>query len=207
VANDERIDWSDAWKLCLGPVIYCWHAGRNANQVQQSLEAAGFTIRSQIIWAKPIFPISRGHYHWQHEPCWYAYREGEKALWVGGRSQTTLWEIGRDENAEGGHGTQKPLECMARPIRNHAGDVYDPFVGSGTTFCAAQLLDRTCYGMEIEPKYVAVALERLSDMGLKPKLIRSGHRVKTPKYIRSQSSLAQGSERQPGRPAEEAANQ
>jgi hypothetical protein len=125
---------------------------RTANQVQQSLEAAEFTIRSQIIWAKPIFPISRGHYHWQHEPCWYAYREGQKAAWIGGRSQTKLWEIGRDQNAEGGHGTQKPLECMARPIRNHAGDVYDPFLGSGTTMCAAQLLERICYGCLASPQ-------------------------------------------------------
>ena len=60
---------------------------------------------------------------------------------------------------------------MARPIRNHAGDVYDPFLGSGTTMCAAQVLDRICYGMEIEPKYVAVVLERLSEMGLKPELL------------------------------------
>jgi DNA modification methylase len=68
---------------------------------------------------------------------------------------------------------------MARPIRNHAGDVYDPFVGSGTTICAAQLLDRICYGMEIEPKYVAVNLERLSDMGLKPKLVSSGENTES----------------------------
>jgi DNA modification methylase len=50
---------------------------------------------------------------------------------------------------------------MARPIRNHAGDVYDPFLGSGTTMVAAEQLGRICYGMEIEPKYVAVTLERI----------------------------------------------
>jgi len=60
---------------------------------------------------------------------------------------------------------------MARPIRNHEGDVYDPFLGSGTTMVAAEQLGRICYAMEIEPKYVAVALERMSAMGLEPRLV------------------------------------
>ncbi len=57
---------------------------------------------------------------------------------------------------------------MAFPIRNHSGDVYEPFVGSGTTMVAAEQLNRICYGMEIEPKYIAVTLERMSKMGLNP---------------------------------------
>ena len=77
---------------------------------------------------------------------------------------------GSDEKKEA-HPTQKPLECMARPIRNHSGNVYDPFLGSGTTMVAADQLDRICYGIEISPAYVAVTLERLSQMGLKPKLV------------------------------------
>ena len=58
------------------------------------------------------------------------------------------------------HSTQKPLECMERPIRNHEGDVYDPFVGSGTTIIAAERQGRACYAMEIEPRYVDVAIAR-----------------------------------------------
>ena len=150
--------------------MYCWHADRHASEVQRSLEAAGFEIRCQIVWAKPRFAISRGHYNWQHEPCWYAVRQGKTAHWIGDHSQTTLWSIALDVNVEGGHSTQKPLECMARPIRNHEGDVYDPFLGSGTTMVAAEQLGRLCYGMEIEPKYIAVALERLAGMGLEPRL-------------------------------------
>jgi len=57
---------------------------------------------------------------------------------------------------------------MARPIRNHKGDVYDPFLGSGTTMVAAETERRVCYGMEIVPGYVAVILERLTGMGLEP---------------------------------------
>lgn len=172
VENDDRVDWSESWALFPGDAVYCWHAGRNASVVQRSIEAAGFEIRSQIIWAKSNFPISRGHYHWRHEPCWYAVRRGGQAHWIGGRTQTTLWEINLDANAVGGHSTQKPLEAMARPIRNHDSEfVYDPFLGSGTTMVACQNLGRKCLALEISPAYVAVDLERMADMGLKPELV------------------------------------
>ena len=61
------------------------------------------------------------------------------------------------------HAAQKPVECMERPIRNHEGDVYDPFVGSGTTIIAAERQDRTCYAMELEPGYVDAAVKRWED--------------------------------------------
>src|SRR4029077_13726900 len=65
VSNDERIDWREAFDLFGGQIAYCWHAGRHASAVQQSLEPSGFTIRCQIVWAKTRFVISRGDYHWQ----------------------------------------------------------------------------------------------------------------------------------------------
>lgn len=172
VANDDRVDWTEAWILSPVDVVYCWHADRHASSVQSSLENAGFVIRSQIIWAKPRFVISRGHYHWQHEPCWYAVRKNASAEWAGDRSQSTLWEIPMlDDTDQKSHGTQKPTECMARPIRNHSGDVYDPFGGSGTTMVACEQLGRQCRMIEIEPKYVAVILERMAALGLKPQLV------------------------------------
>ena len=160
VEQDDRVDWSEAWRLFPGNVIYCWHAGRHASSVQSSLESCNFEIRCQIIWAKSNYPISRGHYHWRHEPCWYAVRKGATAEWIGDRKQTTLWEINLDRNVDGGHSTQKPLECMERPIRNHAGDVYEPFSGSGTTIIACERLKRKCRAVEISPAYVSVAIER-----------------------------------------------
>lgn len=173
VTNDDRCDWSEAWRLFPGNILYVWHGALHATQVAESLTACGFDLRSQIVWAKQRLVISRGHYHWQHEPCWYAVRGGETAKWKGDRSQTTLWQIEHSQS-ETGHSTQKPVECMARPMRNHEPcEVYDPFVGSGTTLCAAQLLGRTCYAMEIEPRYVAVCLERMSAMGLEPRLAES----------------------------------
>ena len=75
---------------------------------------AGFDIRSQIIWAKDRLVLSRGHYHWQHEPCWYAVRKNGTSHWSGDRKQTTLWQIpSRDQDAATVHGTQKPVELHA----------------------------------------------------------------------------------------------
>ena len=170
VRNDDRADWREAWALFPGDVAYVWHGSTHCAVVQQSLEATGFTIRSQIIWAKDSLVISRGHYHWQHEPCWYAVRA--KGRWSGDRSQTTLWRIGH-RNSDTGHSTQKPVECMRRPIENNSvwGDsVYDPFLGSGTTLVAAEEVGRLCHGLEIDPGYVAVALERAAGMDLSPRL-------------------------------------
>ena len=162
VSNDDKADWTEAWKLFKGNVIYCWHAGLHASKVESSLLAAGFNLRCQIIWSKKHFVIGRGHYSTRHEPCWYAVRGNAQASWIGPDNEQTIWEFGLDERAEGGHSTQKPLECMARPIRNHEGDVYEPFCGSGTTMIAAQNLSRKCYALEISESYCAVILERMA---------------------------------------------
>lgn len=161
VLNDDRADWTDAWKHFPGDVAYIWHAGRNAAEVQRSIEEAQFEIRAQIIWAKQQFAIGRGDYHWKHEPCWYAVRKGRAAKFKGDRTQTTLWEIDKPQKSETGHSTQKPLECMARAIRNHSGDIYEPFAGSGTTLVAAENLGRACYAIELHPPYCAVILDRM----------------------------------------------
>lgn len=163
VANDGRADWTDAWKLFPGNVVYIWHGGLHAGVVQQSISASGFKVRSQIVWAKDRLVLSRGDYHWRHEPCWYAVREGKPGKWAGDRSQTTVWDIPAREDSGHGHGTQKPVECMARPMRNNSkpGDaVYDPFLGSGTTMIAAEMERRRCLGIDIDPIYVGVAVMR-----------------------------------------------
>ncbi len=176
VKNDDNASWLDTWQLAPCDVAYVWHAGIYGHIVATDLLAAGFNIRSQIIWNKHQFALSRGHYHWKHEPCWYAVKQNKTGHWIGDRKQTTMWDIAslnpagglKDEEATG-HGTQKPIECMSRPISNHSGNVYDPFGGSGTTMVACEQLGRQCRMIEIEPKYVAVILERMSGMGLEPK--------------------------------------
>jgi DNA modification methylase len=164
VLNDDRADWREAWSLFPGDVAYVWHGALHAATVAESLEACGFNIRSQIIWAKERLVLSRGDYHWQHEPCWYAVRAKGKGHWAGDRKQTTLWQIAnKDQDAETVHGTQKPVECMRRPILNNSSPgqaVYEPFMGSGTTLIAAETTGRVCYGIELNPGYVDVAVER-----------------------------------------------
>ena len=163
VKNDDRVDWTEAWKLFDGDVAYVWHGSKTCSEVLLNLEAVKFQIRAQLIWKKSRKVISRGAYHWQHEPCWYAVRKGKSARWAGDRKQSTIWDIDTNQANETGHGTQKPVECMARPMRNHGkrGDVvYDPFLGSGTSIVAAEQVDRVCVGLELDPLYVDVIVRR-----------------------------------------------
>jgi DNA modification methylase len=192
VLNDDRADWTEAWRLFPGAVAYVWHGGLHAPTVAASLEAVGLKVRAQIIWVKTRPAISRGAYHWQHEPCvyavaedepdgWtnrpdarfepehqvaaYAVREGQTAQWRGGRKQSTVWMI-EHLRSETGHGTQKPVEAMRRPIENNSGPgevVYDPFLGSGTTLIAATATGRICCGCELSPGYVDVIVRRWQD--------------------------------------------
>lgn len=190
VTNDDRADWSEAWALFPGDVAYVWHGALHAGEVQRSLERVGLLIRAQIIWAKSNVVIGRGHYHWRHEPCFYAVRKGKTGHWTGGRKndtvwridgvtpaeekayllavaenglETTVWEIEKPAKSETGHSTQKPVACMRRPIDNNSkhGDlVYEPFSGSGTTIIAAEQSGRRCLALEISPAYVDVAVRR-----------------------------------------------
>lgn len=189
VLNDDRADWSEAWKLFPGNVAYVWHGGLHSATVAQSLLTCGFDLRAQIIWIKTRAALSRGAYHWQHEPAWYAdkfkddadrlaadgWRFGEDhetaefavrqkatANWRGGRKQSTVWAIDHVKN-DTGHGTQKPVECMKRPMDNNSrpGDaVYDPFLGSSTSIIAAEMCGRHCFGLELSPAYAQIGIER-----------------------------------------------
>jgi len=162
VRNDDRADWREAWALFPGDVIYVWHGALHASTVSDSLLSCGFEIRSQIVWAKPSLVMSRGHYHWQHEPCWYAVRG--TGHWNGDRKQSTLWDIeNRNQDAETLHSTQRPVECMRRPIVNNSKpgeSIYDPFCGSGTTIIACEKESRIALAIELEPAYVDMAVIR-----------------------------------------------
>ncbi len=190
VLNDDKADWREAWKLFPGDVAYIWHASIHVKEVMASLEACNFVVRSQIIWAKKNFALSRGDYHWQHEcclyalkndesecpeipgycpgyeACWYAVREGKKSHWTGSRSESTLWQIDFDEDKITNHGTQKPVECMRRPMLNNSDIneiIYEPFCGSGSTIIAAESCRRRCFAVELNPEYVDMTIKRWQD--------------------------------------------
>jgi hypothetical protein len=171
IANDDRVDWSQAYALFPGDVAYIWHAGIYSGPVAAGIENVGFEIRSQIIWLKPNFVLSRGTYHWQHEPAFFWVRKGARSHWRGDRKQSTVWPVAtlnpfggkNQEETATGHGSQKPLEVFRRPILGHLDRgqaVYDPFLGSGTTLIAAELTERVCCGLEIDDRYCDVIVCR-----------------------------------------------
>lgn len=172
VLNDDQAAWPAAYRLFPGDVLYSWHASSMTVPVAMAIDESGFVRKAQIIWAKSHFVLSRGCYHYGHEPCWFAVRRGASTHWCGDRCQSTVWTVQnlnpmggtRDgANTPTGHGTQKPVRLFEIPILNHtrAGEaVYDPFMGSGTTLIAAHKLGRVAYVMDLAPEYVQVTLDR-----------------------------------------------
>lgn len=141
---------------------YLWHPMLTQGTFFAAAAAADILINRQIIWVKPSLVFGRGDYHWKHELCFYGWRRGKKPVFYGERNQTTIWEIGRENDKI--HPTQKPVELFSIPINNHTlkGDiVYEPFSGSGSQFVSAHQLSRKCYGMEIDPKYCQVIIDRM----------------------------------------------
>ena len=164
VLNDDRADWREAWALFPGDVAYVWHGALHAATVAESLEAAGFAIRVQIIWAKERLVLSRGDYHWQHEPCWYAVQEGRQGP-LGRRPQAddALADLqprpgrrDRPRHPEAGrvHAPADPQQQLARPggLRAVHGLGHDADRGRDH--------GRVCLGIELNPAYVDVAVER-----------------------------------------------
>jgi len=156
--------------------IYVWHASQRQIEVEKAMRDCGILVHQQIIWVKNKPVLTHSYYMWQHEPCFFGWKQGHKPNRNPGDFPTTVWQIDVPTlpGVESRHPTEKPLELFTTPILLHTkrGDVcYEPFSGSGTHLCAAENTGRRCFAMEIEPAFVAVALERLSEMTLKPKLV------------------------------------
>jgi DNA modification methylase len=170
ISSDTRADWSEAFALVPSlEVAYVWHASKFTREVLDGLLRIGFLHHQQIIWDKGRTVLTRTHYWFQHEPCWYVRKKN--ARWFGKAGEnSTIWAspspkflMGGSKEEKFDHPTQKPVELMRRPMLNHTkhGDVvYDPFLGSGTTMMSAELNQRICYGIEIDPKYVDVIVLR-----------------------------------------------
>src|ERR1700704_6502398 len=141
-------------------------------------------IPQQIIWNRGRVVLTRTHYWYQHEPCWYVRKKN--APWFGEAGKSSpIWDspspkfiMGGSDEQKFDHPTQKPVELMRRSILNHTkrGEiVYEPFLGSGTTLAAGEVTERVCCGMELDAKYVDVVVARWQALsGKKAKLDGDG---------------------------------
>lgn len=146
-------------KFCNG-ACYIWFAGTKAKTLYESAEKYG-DIHSLIIWVKNGgYGALNANYKQKHEPCLYWTPKGCKTNFIGKTTETTVWEINKDGVNEF-HPTQKPIILCSKAISNHKADiVLDLFGGSGSTLIACEQLNRKCYMMELDPKYVDVIIDR-----------------------------------------------
>jgi DNA modification methylase len=160
---------------------YCWHASRRQMMLESIWNEFGAFAHQQLIWIKSRPVLTYSTYLWQHEPCLFGWIKGEKPKTR--RSQvgavadgfpTTVWEVPSSEVETAAHPTSKPCRLFSLPMEMHTepGDLcYEPFSGSGSQLVAAQQTNRRCFAIEKSPPFVAVALERMAALGLKPELV------------------------------------
>ena len=142
--------------------LYVCHSSSWQREFQNALEAAGFTMRCQLIWAKNTFAWGFGRYKFQHEPIFYAYVAGQKDSWYGDKTQSTLWGE-KKPAANRIHPTAKPVELVERALVNSSrvGDlVVDLFGGSGSTLIGCERKGRKARLMEIDPQYTDCIIRR-----------------------------------------------
>ncbi|MEE8322163.1 MAG: site-specific DNA-methyltransferase, partial [Candidatus Bathyarchaeia archaeon] len=159
-----------------GGAIYVWHASSETHNFISKFIEAGFLFKSYIVWNKNNSTFGRSDYHWKHEPCVYGWKEGAAHKWYGDRKQTTVWDIDRPSRSDE-HPTMKPIPLCSKPMENSSkiGDVIlDVFLGSGSTMVASHQLERKCYGMELDPKYCQVIIDRMKELDPSIKIKRNG---------------------------------
>lgn len=161
-----------------GGSYYIWHADSEGLNFRQACKNVGLTVRQCLIWKKSQLVMGRQDYQWKHEPCLYGWKEGSSHLWNADRSQTTVLEF--DKPAKNGeHPTMKPVELMAYQIGNNTkGEdiVLDTFLGSGSTLIASEKIGRVCYGLELDPKYVDVIVQRYVDYTGNTEIMKNGEK-------------------------------
>lgn len=142
--------------------IYVFHADTEGLNFRKAFQDAGFYLSGCCIWKKNALVLGRSPYQWIHEPCLFGWKKSGKHQWYSDRKQTTVWEYDRPVSSKA-HPTMKPIGLMSYPIRNSTmtnGIVLDPFLGSGSTLIACCETDRVCRGLELDPKFVDVIVQR-----------------------------------------------
>lgn len=158
---------------------YIWHADKTVIQFRNALKRAGWYFSQRITWAKDRFVLSMGqHFHRSFEPCMHGWKQGKKCyfnkkinnisdVWNLKKDEVLdeldLWYVHRDKQKEYIHPTQKPIRLAERALRKSSlrnGVVLESFNGSGSTMMACEQMGRKCYAIELDPKFVDVAVKR-----------------------------------------------
>lgn len=145
-----------------GAAIYVCHSDSEGLNFRRAFQEAGFLLKQCIIWNKNSMVMGRQDYQWKHEPILYGWKDGGAHAWYGSRSETTVWDIDRPSRSTE-HPTMKPIALIAKALHNSSksGDlIVDLFAGSGSTLITCEQIDRTCFTMELDPKYCDVIRKR-----------------------------------------------
>jgi site-specific DNA-methyltransferase (adenine-specific) len=123
-------------------------------------------LRQILVWNKDSMVLGHSDYHYKHEPILYGWKPGAPHYFTNDRTQTTVMDYKRPK-ASIEHPTMKPIELWAKFLTNSSLEdavVYDPYLGSGTSMVASHQLNRKCYGMELDPKYCQVIIDRMKKL-------------------------------------------
>jgi site-specific DNA-methyltransferase (adenine-specific) len=145
-----------------GASFYIWHADTEGYNFRGAVLDCNQQLRQCLVWNKDNSMFSRQDYHWKHEPCLYGWKDGAAHSWYTDRKQTTVLEFKRPSRSEE-HPTMKPVELFEYQIGNSCppnGLVLDTFLGSGTSIIASEKLGMKCYGLELDPHYCDVIIQR-----------------------------------------------
>lgn len=163
-----------------GAVWYIWQGDMQGHNFVQAVKRLGeWHVAQQLVWNKNSMVLSRQDYHWKHELCLYGWKDGAAHLWNADRTQTTILNFDRPSRSES-HPTMKPVDLLVYQMTNNTkGEdiVLDTFLGSGSTLIAAEKTGRTCYGIELDPKYVDVVVQRYVDYTGNKSVIKNGEEI------------------------------
>ena len=152
--------------MAIDASIYEFYATMKTRVFYDAFEDAGFRVGAGLIWKKPRAPFMRTDWKFNMEPLIFGWRKDGKHIWYGDQKQTAIFEFDgiKDSKKDGfSHPSSKPVPLIAYLIKQSTmtnGLVLDGFLGSASTLIACEQLNRTCYGVELEPKFVDVAVER-----------------------------------------------
>jgi DNA modification methylase len=162
-------------------VYFCCNWKDSYPRFYFNLEKAGINISANIVWNKGSGGMGWQDYRYQYEFIIYGFLKGKAHKWFGGRTETDVWDIKRDNRTDYNHPTQKPIEISSRALKNSSEKndlIMELFTGSGSTMVASHQLKRKCYGMELDPKYCQVIIDRMKKLDPSLVIKKNGVEIK-----------------------------